>query len=316
MSLPASEQNTGARRQAGGNSTEIDPEAPVVGVDVGATLAKLCVRDAAGALSFGFLPSSTPEAVARRVAALAPRAVGLTGCGASDMAGRLSVPIERHVEFDAWGAGASALLEQDDLHPMDEPYALVSVGTGSSVLRVHRREVSRLGGSALGGGTVVGLGTALTGCESFEELAGLAESGSRSRIDLLVRDIYAPGEIAIPGEACASAFGKLARWLGNPNEPRSDEGEMDRGDLAAAVMGLVGENVALIVCGLAAAHDLETVVYAGSTLRSNPSLAAITLGVTAALGRRPLLLPEGGHAGAVGALLLTEDKWGAVRSTG
>ncbi|MFV1959295.1 MAG: FGGY family carbohydrate kinase, partial [Planctomycetota bacterium] len=47
------------------------------------------------------------------------------------------------------------------------------VGTGTSILRVEDGQATRLGGTALGGGTVLGLGVALTGCESYEELCAL-----------------------------------------------------------------------------------------------------------------------------------------------
>jgi len=60
-----------------------------VGVDVGATLAKLAVREPGGALRFGFLPSGALEAVARRVRALSPGRIGLTGCGADEFAAQL-----------------------------------------------------------------------------------------------------------------------------------------------------------------------------------------------------------------------------------
>ena len=280
-----------------------------VGVDAGATLTKLAVREAGGGLAFGFLPAGAAEAVARRIRALAPTSLGLTGCGAAELAPRLAGSPRRFVEFAAWGTGASHLLAKSGEHRDGEPYLLVSVGTGTSVLRVEAGQAQRLGGTALGGGTLLGLGVALTGCASFRELCELAARGRRGNIDLLVSDIYPPGEIALPGETTAACFGNLARWLA----PQSrEEGPRDRAepsrreDLAAAVVGLVGENVALICSGLAASSGVSHVVYGGATLSDNPSLVAILLGVTAALGHRPTLLRDGGHAGALGALLLAE----------
>ena len=77
---------------------------------------------------------------------------------------------------------------------------------------------------------------------------------------------------------------------------------IDWRDLAAAVMGLVAENVALISCGLAATAGVSRVVFGGATLPGNDLLRALLAGVTAALGREPILLDKGAHAGAVGAL--------------
>lgn len=277
-------------------------------MDVGATLAKLAVREPGGDAYFGFLPASALEAVVRRIHALEPARIGLTGCGAAGLSARLGIEATRVLEFDAWGRGSKELLRRqgDDA---DAPYLLVSLGTGTSVLEVRGATISRLGGSALGGGTVMGLGVALTGCGGYEELCKLAREGRRGNVDLLVSDIYEPGEVPIRGEATASSFGNLARWL-TPDPGGGAASQIDpsrREDLASSVMGLVGENVALISCGLASSADIVRVVYGGATLSENPALVAVLLGVTAAMGRTPVLLEDGGFAGALGALALATD---------
>lgn len=286
----------------------------VVGVDVGATLAKLAVREPGGTLRFAFLPAQEIEAVSRRVRDLAPRGVGLTGCGATALEQHLEETPHRLVEFEAWARGSRELLRVQQVED-DSPYVLVSLGTGTSVLRIDGDAVSRLGGTALGGGTVLGLGVALTGCASYEELCELARRGRRGNVDLLIGDIYAPGEIALPGEATAAAFGNLARRLAPQGEPgpvtgREEsagraEGSTDadeRADLAAAVMSLVGENVALQSCGLASRAGVRRIVFGGATLPGNDALRAVLMGVSAAMGMQPLILDEGGYAGALGAL--------------
>ena len=72
------------------------------------------------------------------------------------------------------------------------------------------------------------------------------------------------------------------------------------------LMGLVGENVALICAGLAGAHQVRRMVFGGATLRKNPSLVSILQGITTALGAEVTFLPDGEFAGALGALLLAE----------
>ena len=160
---------------------------------------------------------------------------------------------------------------------------------------------------------MLGLGVALTGCQSHEELCQLAEEGDRGRVDLRVSDIYPEGEIALPGETTAAAFGNLARWLSRDKESADElsDAPSQPADLAAAVMGLVGENVALLCCGLAAASGVSHLVYGGGTLHHNPVLATIIEGVSRGMGRQPLFLENGSFAGAVGALEAGEDE--AVR---
>ncbi len=276
---------------------------PCVGVDLGATLAKLAVRAPGGNLHFEFLSASNLQSLKERIAELRPGRIGMTGCGASALEDQLDQPAQRCVEFEAWGRGSRTLLRGQNVDT-DAPYLLVSLGTGTSILRVEGDEVARLGGTALGGGTMLGLGVALTGCQSHEELCRLAEEGDRGRVDLRVSDIYREGEIGLPGDTTAAAFGNLARWLSRDKKSRDEVNgaPSQPADLAAAVMGLVGENVALLCCGLAAATGVNHLVYGGGTLHHNPVLATIIEGVSMGLGRTPVFLENGSFAGAVGAL--------------
>jgi len=270
-----------------------EPGPRVCGADVGATLVKLAVRDARGDTSTATLPADALDAVAERLRDLAPSRLGITGGGAPRLAERLVRPAVLVSEFEAWAEGARQLLGRE----APERFLVVSVGTGTSALLVEPQRVSRAGGTALGGGAIVGLGAALFGERDFDAIAALAARGDRSRVDLLIRDIYPRGDFLLPGDVNAASFAKLAR-TGN--------GRADAADLAHGIMGLVGENVALICAGLAARLDVQLIAFGGSTLRANPTLNAILGGVCAALGRQPHFLADGQFAGAVGALALAE----------
>jgi len=278
----------------------MDPSSsPVrIGVDVGASLAKLAIRRAGEPLRLELAPAEPLGRVARDVARLAPARVGVTGAGGARLAERCGSAALVVGEFDAWAAGACALLEAQG-RPADGPFLLASIGTGSSCVRVDGVVATRIGGTALGGGTLVGLGAALTGRTRFEEIVALAAAGDRRRVDLLVSDVYPDGLPGLPGAASAASFGRLAREAGRGvrGDPR---------DLADALVGLVGENVALLCNALAAQAGLRRIVYGGSALRGNAPLAELLVGMTAALGREPLLLERGEHAGALGALLAAE----------
>jgi len=275
-----------------------------VGVDVGATLAKIARRvpDTERA-DFQLLPAHDLPAIAETVARLAPATLGLTGAGAGPLSDQLrtrSVGTPRRFdEFEAWGGGARRLLARS--HPeLPDSYLLVSLGTGTSMLHVEGPRIERVAGTALGGGTVVGLAAGMIGPTDFTELCRLARHGieRRDQVDLMVGDIYRPGEIALPAGLNAASFAKLAR----PGEP--DAPPASREAVAAACMALVGENVGWIAGWRASSLGTETIVFAGSTLRDNPVLEAVLLAVAAGAGRRGHVLREGEFAGALGALEL------------
>lgn len=269
----------------------------VAGVDWGATLAKIAVRRPGTPVEFRHLPAEDVDACRRALAELGAACVGLTGGGAERLARELGPGAVVVNEFAAWGAGASAMLAEQGASAPDQRHLLVSLGTGTSVLLVDGLSVSRVGGTALGGGTLLGLAAGLLGTSDFEEVVALARRGSRREVDLLVSDIYRAGGIALAGDLTASNFGKLARRLRNGDR-------VAREDLAHALMGLLGENVALVCAGLAAAAQVRRIVFGGSTLRGNPVLVEITGAITRALGREPIFLARGEYAGALGALLL------------
>ena len=265
-----------------------------IGVDWGATLAKLAVRTPEGGVEFSLLPTEDADASRAALVAIGAECVGLTGGGATMLARALPGESMQVNEFAAWGAGAAALLAERDDAPVPR-YLLVSVGTGTSILLVDGASVTRIGGTALGGGTLLGLAAGLLRISEFDEIAALAQGGSRKSVDLLVSDIYPAGGIPLARDLTAANFGKYARRL-------RDGETIDRADVAHAIMGLIAENISLVCTALSAATQVQRIVFGGSTLRRNPALAEMLGNFLRGHGRDPVFLPNGEFAGALGAL--------------
>jgi len=259
-----------------------------VGVDVGASLAKLVLRDSQG-LGFHCFPSRSIEQAAREVEKFAPERVAVTGVGAPGFAQLLGFDTTALTEFDAWRAGAATLLARQGL-PAPERDLVVSLGTGTSMLLVEPQSGARLGGSALGGGTLLGLGTALLRCGEHGELMALAARGDRGKVDLRVSDLDPDGALPLPGHLTASSLAKLAGEGARPA----------RADVAHALVGLVAENVGILARAFAAASGAKRIVYGGSTLRGDGPLRPIL--AEFAFGCEVIFLEKGEYAGALGAL--------------
>jgi len=334
------------------------------GIDFGTSLIKLAARgaeDAAGAdtLHLQLFPAAAVSEALACAAALAPQRLGLTGGGAAAAAAQLAerpgaLRAAQFPEFDAWAAGAQALLARCGLRP-SRPYLLASVGTGTSALLVGRGAVRRLGGTALGGGTLTGLGALLLGNRNFAEIAALAQRGDRSSVDLYISDIYPQ----FPPGYTAANFGRTARTAatdaasaasttapdgasadaasaasttapGGAPAPKSaapagtaethaaaDAARPSPADIAHALVAMVGENVSLICSALAAAHpEVRQLVFGGATLRHNPAMRAIIQQITQARGLEALLLEDGEFTGALGALTLAEAEESSTAPNG
>jgi len=259
----------------------------LAGLDAGASLWKL-VRVGEN-LETAILPAGAVEEVRRRIADWAPSRVGVTGGGAARLAAILADREVRPVsEFEAWARGAPFLAGRAGW-ALPPRYLLVSLGTGTSALAVEEGTARRVGGTALGGGTLLGLARLLCQAESFAEIVGLAAQGDRGRVDLLVGDVYPQGGIPLPPELTASNFAKLAS-----REPA---------DLAHAILGLLGENIGIPCATMAAALGIETLVFGGGVLEGNPRLEEILRLTVQMSGREALFLPHGAFCGAVGAAL-------------
>lgn len=260
-----------------------------VGVDAGATLCKL-VRVRGAEIDTALRPVDDVDGVRAQIAAWRPERLAATGGGADRFGDAFDgVPVSQVGEFAAWGAGAGLMAAREGV-ALPAEYLVASVGTGTSILAVTAAGAERAGGTALGGGTIMGLARLLVNCDEFDAVVALAAQGDRRRVDLLIGDLYRTAPLAVLHDLSASNFAKLAS-----REPA---------DLAHAIVGLVGENVALMAGALGRGSRLDTVLYCGATLRGNAPLRAVIEGITQVFGNRPLFLREGAFCGALGAAAL------------
>lgn len=122
--------------------------------------------------------------------------------------------------------------DTDPMHfvePSDDiyPYLLVNIGSGVSFLKVSGpREYERVGGTSLGGGTLWGLLSLLTGARSFDEMLSMASRGDNTKVDMLVGDIYGTdyGKIGLKSTTIASSFGKVFRMKREAEREAEDSG--------------------------------------------------------------------------------------------
>lgn len=84
-------------------------------------------------------------------------------------------------EFEAVTKGARFLVKRENPSFQDD-FILVSLGTGTSIFHVKEEESYRLLGSGIGGGTLMGLGSLLTGRGNYQHLINLAEKGSSQKV--------------------------------------------------------------------------------------------------------------------------------------
>lgn len=126
----------------------------------------------------------------------------LTGVGSAYINQPLyGLPTAKTDEFFANGLGAQYMTGLEDL-------LVVSMGTGTSLVRVHGQKIEHVGGLGIGGGTILGLSKLLLKTQDFHQIATLAKQGSLNEIDLQIKDITPHPLPGLPMDATASIFGK------------------------------------------------------------------------------------------------------------
>lgn len=193
-------------------------------------------------------------------------------------------------EFESACSGAVFLLKQQNDCP--KRFILANVGTGTSIHLVTDSGQRRVGGTGVGGGTLIGLSGLLSGIRDYAAIVQTAQSGERSMVEIKVSDIYEDSEPPIPGDLTASNFGKATRPATYSNA-----------DLLASVLAMIGETVSSLSVMAAGQSGVTSIVYIGSTFLNNPFLQNTVGRYTKLRGCLPYFPLNGEYSGAVGACL-------------
>ena len=128
--------------------------------------------------------------------------VMLTGVGASDVTTPIyGLPTTHVDEFQADGLGARFDIGLDQL-------IVVSMGTGTTLVRVDGDDIKHIGGISMGGGTLQGLSRLMLKTNHISEVVEMASKGDISHINLQIKDISKGDIEGLPMHATASLFGK------------------------------------------------------------------------------------------------------------
>lgn len=267
----------------------------VIGIDAGGTLTKVAYLDDQNEFQFIAFPSKDFSLVREWIEAHPEiEEIGITGGRTEQLLTALQTlkSIDYIVEFEATMKGVQYLLKKEgyDIHKS----IITNVGTGTSIHYMEGDKQVRVGGTGIGGGTLTGLSTLITGLSDFNEITTIAKTGNRDCIDLFVKDIFEGMEPPIEGHLTASNFGKV-NILNKETYPIPD--------LLATIQALVGEVITTLSIQYADEKNSETIIYIGSTLTNNEHLKEVIANYTILKKHKPIFLKNCGFAGAIGALL-------------
>lgn len=175
--------------------------------------------------------------------------VCMTGVGSSYVKRDLyGIDCMRVPEFTCIGRGGLYLSGLADA-------LVVSMGTGTALVHASKEKMEYLGGTGVGGGTLMGLSELLTGAQSVEHIVEYAEGGDLSMIDLKIKDITAPDALAgLSRDMTASNFGNVSDVA-------------TKSDIALGILNMVYETVGMVSVFAARHCGVKDVVLTGNLTR-------------------------------------------------
>lgn len=227
----------------------------IIGIDIGGTITKIAGIGGDGSLSCLQVRATDPLASLYGAFGkfLSQNAIHLdqiqhimvTGVGSSALKEAIyGIPTSIVDEFYCTGRGGLYL---SDL----EEGIIVSMGTGTAFVYATPDKLEHLGGTGIGGGTLVGLSNAVLNVRDIKNLVKLAQKGDLRRVDLAIGDITTNAVSNLPFDATASNFGKLSE-LATPE------------DIALGLLNLVYQTVGMLAVFASRGNGGKEVVLTGN----------------------------------------------------
>ena len=169
----------------------------------------------------------------------------LTGVGSSLFKENIyGIPTHKVDEFKAIGLGGLALSNKKE-------GLIISMGTGTAFVRADKDGIRHIGGSGVGGGTVLGLCGRLCNARSFETVVEMAHKGDLKKVDLNISDISAGDISTLTPDATASNFGKMTDGV-TPE------------DLARGVLNMVFQTIGMLAVFACRQDGIKDVIVTGT----------------------------------------------------
>ena len=272
------------------------PDDLILGVDIGGSTTKIVAFDRAGSMldalqvraddQLTSLYGAIGRLLYKNGLSLSQLGrIALTGVGASWVEGDVyGVPTERVREFEAIGRGGLMLAGLQQA-------LVVSMGTGTAFVRASAADgCTHIGGSGVGGGTLMGLSDRLFNLHNIEAVLALAEKGDLEGVDLTIRDISNVEIPSLPAHATAANFG-------NVKSTATD------GDFALGLLSMIFQTAGTLAVFANAATPEYRIVVTGSMAKL-PQAAPMLKEVGALYGIDFIIPDNPAFATAIGAAAL------------
>ena len=168
----------------------------------------------------------------------------LTGTGSSQIRNKLfGIPTQKVKEITAIGIGGMHLSGSENI-------LIANIGTGTSFVEASRKKIKHLGGTGVGGGTLVGLSEKILPVSGYDNIMKFAKKGDLSQIDLILSDVSKTKIGILNKKITVSNFGKVLNTA-NSN------------DIAIGIVNLVYQVIGMLAVFALKSTKMQKIVVTG-----------------------------------------------------
>lgn len=167
-----------------------------------------------------------------------------TGVGTSDIEEKfLNIEIIKVPEFIAIANGGKIV-------GLDENYIVASIGTGTAFVKCRNKEIEHIGGTGVGGGTLINLCRKIVPNIEFDEINKAIEEGNLENVDLMIKDITKEEIKTLPKDITAANFGKLSN-------------QATKEDIIKGIVNMIFESIGVMSTFAAKGANINNIVAIG-----------------------------------------------------
>lgn len=167
----------------------------------------------------------------------------VTGVGANDMSNRfLNKEIVKVPEFMATGNIGD-----------EKSFIVASVGTGTAFIKNENGDVAHIGGTGVGGGTLINLCKKINPEVNFQDIKNSELTGNLKNVDLTIQDVTTEEIKTLPKDTTAVNFGKL-------NERATEQ------DIILGIMNMIFETIGVMAALAAKGSNTTKIIVIGQVV--------------------------------------------------
>lgn len=212
----------------------------------------------------------------------------LTGIGADKInIEKYNIPIEKVEEFDAISKGGLYLSNK-------EKAVIVSVGTGTALIKATPKEIKHLGGTGVGAGTLLNLCDRILNINNFDDIYELSKKGNIEKIDLRIGDVTDKEIKTLPKDLTLSNFGKFDK-------------DVKKEDILIGFINMIFEVIGMMAAFATINSDIKDIVLIGN-ITVLPRVKEILKKIEYTHGVKFYVYDDAEYAVALGAIRSVVEK--------